>query len=142
MQFSTTFLALAAAMTASATPIFSVTNFTAACIPHSSQCSYDFQLYAPGQMGGDRPMHCSEMLISDGLGTLPPVTNGTCENSSRTWTITKLPAGGLEFEISQQVTPISFNTGSRNITTCELTIEVTGASSQQRYVGPAAFDLF
>lgn len=39
MQFSTTIIALAAAMGASADVIFSVSNFTAACIPHSAQCS-------------------------------------------------------------------------------------------------------
>lgn len=39
MQFSNAFLALAAAMTVTADVTFKVSDFSASCIPHSSQCS-------------------------------------------------------------------------------------------------------
>lgn len=39
MQFSTAFIALASAMLASADSVFTVNDFSASCIPHSTQCS-------------------------------------------------------------------------------------------------------
>lgn len=39
MQFSTAFFALAASMAVSADTVFQVSDFSASCIPHSSQCS-------------------------------------------------------------------------------------------------------
>lgn len=38
MQFSTAIIALAAAMGASADAVFAVSDFSASCVPHSSQC--------------------------------------------------------------------------------------------------------
>lgn len=143
MQFTTAVFALAAAVTVSAqteeTPVFSVAEFSASCIPHSSQCLYSFTAFTPGS--GETAatgVHCGDLYISD--GTLPAVTDGTCTNSSRTWTVTKLD-GGLEFGLSEQVTPSSFRTGTYEIPADELVKETTGASTQQRYTGPAAFDL-
>lgn len=39
MQFSAAILAVAAASVASAEAVFKVSDFSAACIPHSAQCS-------------------------------------------------------------------------------------------------------
>jgi hypothetical protein len=39
MQFTNTLFALAAAMAVSADTTFKVSDFSAACIPHSGQCS-------------------------------------------------------------------------------------------------------
>lgn len=142
MQFTASILALAAAMTVSAQdpPVFSVVNFTAGCIPHSSQCSYDFGLYQPGSGGTpETAVHCSAMLVSD--GTLPVIPNGNCTNSSRTWTISKPGDGSLIFNASQQVTLISFYEGGYVIPATDLNISTTGASTQQSYVGPSSFDL-
>lgn len=140
MQFSTSFFALAAAMTVSADVVFSVADFTASCIPHSSQCSYDFVAFSPGSgETAETGVTCSALVTSD--GTLPAVADGTCTNSSRTWTITKPAEGGLEFTISSQVSQTGFNVGTYDIPATDLVTETTGASTQQRYTGPDAFDL-
>lgn len=105
--------------------------------PHS----YDFTVFQPGS--GETAatgVTCSKLVTSDG-GNLPAVTDGTCTNSSRTWTVAKLADGGLEFTVSQQVTPSSFQTASHDIPATELVTETTGASTQQRYTGAETFDL-
>lgn len=38
MQFTTAVLAVAAASVASAEAVFKVSDFSASCVPHSSQC--------------------------------------------------------------------------------------------------------
>lgn len=103
-------------------------------IPHS----YEFGLLQPGTMQTE-PQHCRAQVTGSD-GTLPEITDGTCEQTSRTWTVTKAD-GGLVLEVSQQVTPSSFTTAKHTIPASELEIQQTGASSQQVYTGPAAFDL-
>lgn len=79
------------------------------------------------------------MLVSD--GTLPAVTDGTCTQSSRTFTVSKPAAGGLLLTVSQPVSPSSNQSASYTIPASELTMTTTGASTQQSYTGPEAFDL-
>ncbi|ROV97916.1 hypothetical protein VSDG_04888 [Cytospora chrysosperma] len=138
MQFTNTLFALAAAMAVSADTTFKVSDFSAACIPHSGQCSYSFTVIQPGTME-TTGVQCSTQKTSD--GTLPAVTDGTCVDSSRTWTVTKPAAGGLVLTVSQQVTPNSASTGSYTIPASDLVMTQTGASTQQSYTGPTAFDL-
>ncbi|KAJ4418482.1 hypothetical protein N0V82_005562 [Gnomoniopsis sp. IMI 355080] len=140
MQFTTTIFALAAAMGVSADVVFSVSGFSASCVPHSSQCIYDFTLFAPGS--GETAatgVDCTKSVTSD--GTLPAVTDGTCTDSSRTFTVTKNADGGLTLTASQPITPSSDQSGSYTIPASDLTTSTTGASTQQAYTGPAAFDL-
>lgn len=85
------------------------------------------------------PQHCRAQVVGTD-GTLPEITEGTCEQTSRTWTVTKAD-GGLVLAVTQQVTPSSNQTGKHTIPASELEIQQTGASSQQVYTGPAAFDL-
>ncbi|ROV97360.1 hypothetical protein VMCG_06896 [Cytospora schulzeri] len=120
MQFSTAFLALASAMAASAAPVFTVNDFSAACIPHSSQCSYSFTVIQEHTME-TKGVKCNKMLTSD--GTLPAVTDGTCTDSSRTWTVTKSSDGGLVLEVSQPVSASS-NQSGKNVDTSEQTIPI------------------
>ncbi|KUI53357.1 hypothetical protein VP1G_00829 [Cytospora mali] len=137
MQFSTAILALASAMAVSADTLFKVTDFSATCIPHSSQCAYSFNVIQPGTME-TTPVKCSKSVTSD--GTLPVVLDGTCTNSSRTWTVSKT-AEGLILEVTQRVTPSSTQSGSHTIPSAQVVKSQTGASSQEAYTGPAAFDL-
>ncbi|PSR94437.1 hypothetical protein BD289DRAFT_427508 [Coniella lustricola] len=138
MQFSTAVVALASAMTVSADVIFQVSNFTAACIPHSSECSYDFVVIQPGTME-TTGVECTDMRVSD--GTLPAVADGTCAESSRTWTVTKPLTGGLVLTVSQPVTPSSNTSGTYTIPVTDLVLTQTGASIQQSYDGPTSFAL-
>ncbi|ORY59233.1 uncharacterized protein BCR38DRAFT_351932 [Pseudomassariella vexata] len=135
MKFSAVALFAAAA---SATAIFKVSDFTAACIAHSAQCSYEFNL-ASTSTGETTGVSCSAQVTSD--GSLPAVTDGTCKESSRTWTVTKNDDGSLVLTASQQATPSSSSTGSHTIAASELEFQQTGASTQQVYTGAAAFVL-
>lgn len=143
MQFSVgTLFALAAASVAVADPVFHVSDFAAACIPHSSQCSISFGVVKSGA-GETTPVECSAMLGSN--GEIPEVTAGTCKDSSRTWTFTKFSnnhASGYELAVSQQVTPSSSETGRYDLFSGSFEMQQTGASTQQVYVGEETeFDL-
>ncbi|KAG6358204.1 hypothetical protein INS49_014088 [Diaporthe citri] len=142
MQFSTGALFALAASVASADLVFHVSDFSAACIPHSSQCSYSFGVVKIGA-GETTPVECSAMLTSN--GELPEVTDGTCKDSSRTWTITKFSdshASGYELSVSEQVTPSSSLTGRYDLFSGTFEMQQTGASTQQVYVGEETeFDL-
>lgn len=106
-------------------------------LTHTSS-SYEFGLLQPGTMQTE-PQKCRAQVTGTD-GTLPEITDGTCEQTSRTWTVAKAD-GGLVLEVSQQVTPSSNQTGKHTIPASELVIEQTGASSQQKYTGPQDFDL-
>ncbi|KAJ0116325.1 hypothetical protein J7T55_007303 [Diaporthe amygdali] len=141
MQFSTGAIFALAAAVASADAVFHVSDFSAACIAHSSQCSYSFGVVQIGN-GETTPVQCSALVTSN--GELPEVTDGTCENSSRTWKITKFSnnhASGLELEVSQQVTPSSTQSARYDIFSGSLEMQQTGASTQQVYTGETEFDL-
>ncbi|KAL1861417.1 hypothetical protein Daus18300_008948 [Diaporthe australafricana] len=142
MQFSTGALFALAASVASADLVFHVSDFQAACIPHSSQCSYSFGVIKIGN-GETTPVQCSAMLTSN--GELPEVTDGTCTDSSRTWTITKFStnhASGLELAVTEPVTPSSSLTGRYDLFSGSFEMQQTGASTQQVYVGEETeFDL-
>lgn len=83
------------------------------------------------------------MLTSN--GELPEVTDGTCKDSSRTWTITKFSnnhASGLELSVTEPVTPSSSLTGRYDLFSGSFEMQQTGASTQQVYVGEETeFDL-
>ncbi|KAK7731796.1 hypothetical protein SLS53_008617 [Cytospora paraplurivora] len=139
MQFSTTIIALAAAMGVSAgtSTVFKVSDFAASGIPHSSEVSYSFTVIQPGTME-TTGVKCSKLLPSN--GALPAVTDGTCKDSSRKWTIEK-SGDDLILTVSQQVTPSSTQDGSYTIPASDLEYKTADASSYQAYTGPTSFDL-
>ncbi|ROV96937.1 hypothetical protein VSDG_04092 [Cytospora chrysosperma] len=140
MQFSATFLALASAMAVSATPAFTVSDFSASCVPHSGQCLYSFSCIRPQSMDINA-IKCSKMVTGSD-GSLPTVPEGTCEQSSRTWAINKNADGSLLFQISWPVSRLTNETASYTIPATDLTFSTTGASTQQSYTGPTTFDMY
>ncbi|KAI4593910.1 hypothetical protein KJ359_008954 [Pestalotiopsis sp. 9143b] len=131
--------AVSAAAVASAQAVFSVSDFTASCIPHSSQCSYSFGVLQPGTME-TTPVQCSDMLAASGTSNLPDVTDGTCTDSSRTWTITRSDAG-LVFTVTQPVTPSSNQSGTYTIPADQLAVATQPNAEVESYTGPTSFDL-
>jgi hypothetical protein len=85
-------------------------------------------------------IECSKMVTGSD-GSLPAVTDGTCEQSSRTWTINKNADGSLLFQVSYPVSRLTNETGSYTIPACDLAFSTTGASTQQSYTGPTTFDM-
>ncbi|KAK7756494.1 hypothetical protein SLS62_001328 [Diatrype stigma] len=158
MKFAAAVLFAAAASAADV--LFKVSDFSADCIPHSSQCrvcllrrshrfesdfgtntiaphSYSFGVIQAGN-GETTPVQCTQLVTSD--GTLPEVKDAACENSSRTFSVAKA-ADGLTFSVSQRVTPSSVQTGNHQIPSAELTTTEQGTAKVQSYTGAKDFDL-
>lgn len=110
---------------------------TAPVLTHASSRSYEFGVLQAGN-GETTPVQCRAQVVSD--GSLPEITDGTCTESSRTFTVAKAD-GGLVLTVTQPVTPSSNQSGSHTIPASELVMEQTGASTQQKYTGATAFDL-
>ncbi|KAI0157873.1 hypersensitive response-inducing protein [Hypoxylon sp. FL1284] len=142
MKFSaaTLFAATAsAAAVAKDSVLFSVTDFSAECIPHSTQCSYSFSVLQPNSME-TTPVQCKAMLAGNLDGTLPDVREGACTESSRTFDIIR-SVGGLTFTVSQPVSPKSNTTGTHLIPDDELVMSNEPNAVVQSYTGPSSFDL-
>lgn len=142
MQFLTI---LASAAVASAAAIqqrdvtFKVSEFSAGCNPHSSQCSYSFTVIQPGTME-TTGVKCSGVFQGQGTSTLPDVKEAPCTDSSRTFDVVR-SAEGLTLTVSQPVTPSSNQTGSHLIPNDQLVVATQPNGQVQSYNGPAAFDL-
>jgi len=119
-------------------PLWKVSDFSASCTPHSVMCYYSFGVIQADN-GETTPVKCSASLV--GGGHLPPVTDGQCENSSRTFDVARGDDGSLELTITQPVTPSSNQSGEYTIPADQIVLEVTGATQQERYVGPTSFDI-
>nr|ABK76310.1 hypersensitive response-inducing protein [Ophiostoma ulmi] len=122
---------------ARAEPVFAVSNFQAGCIPHSSQCRYSFDVIKTGT-GETIPVSC--VLLKTSNNVLPDVTDGTCIDSSRTFSF-KRRAEGLTFTVSQQITPSSNQTGTYLIPKNDFIFTKTTTASVEEYTGPKAFTL-
>ncbi|KAF2636222.1 glyco protein [Massarina eburnea CBS 473.64] len=129
---------LLAATASAASPVFNVSKFAASCAPHSSLCDYSFGV-VQASAGESTPVDCSAQVVSD--GSLPAVTDGTCKDSSRTWTITKNDDGGFTLTVSQAVTPSTNLKGTFVAPASDISKEDTGASSQEKYIGSTDFGL-
>ncbi|KAF1959267.1 hypersensitive response-inducing protein [Byssothecium circinans] len=141
MQFLAAASLLAATASAAVirqSAVYQVTDFKAACVPHSVMCNYSFDVVQTGT-GETTPIKCSASTNSN--GNLPEITDGTCENSSRTFTVTETNDGSLVLAVTRPVTPNTNLNGQHIIRPEEVVREQTGASIQERYIGPTEFGL-
>lgn len=120
------------------TQLYQVTDFAASCTPHSVMCSYSFGVIGIGD-GETIPVKCGASIV--GGGHLPNVTDGTCEESSRTFDVKREADGSLVLFIGQPVTPTSNEWGKYTVPADQIELETTGATQQERYVGPTSFVL-
>ncbi|KAI0828436.1 hypersensitive response-inducing protein [Hypoxylon sp. FL0890] len=118
--------------------VFSVSDFSASCIPHSTQCSYSFTVLQTGTME-TTGVSCSATVSGNG-GLLPDVKDGTCKDSARTWTVVK-GSDGLTLTVSQQISPSSTQSGSHLIPNDQLATSDEPNASVQKYTGPTSFSL-
>ncbi|KAJ1323030.1 hypothetical protein MN608_11884 [Microdochium nivale] len=136
--------ASAAAIKRQDSPVFDVTDFEASCIPHSSQCKYSFKVKQHASMETEG-VSCSALVTADGLNILPAVPEGTCEQSSRTWTIIKSVSkpSNLALFVSQPISPSSNITGVHTIQADELAISTpeNPNGAVQSYIGCPEFGL-
>ncbi|PVI08221.1 hypersensitive response-inducing protein [Periconia macrospinosa] len=144
MKFLTVAATSILAATASAAAIlprdnvFEVSNFYANCVQHSVMCNYQFSVLYPAT-GETIPVNCSATLSSID-GTLPPVTDGDCLLSSRTFDVARND-DGLLLTVKNPVSPSTNITGVYEIPAEQLVVEQSGASQAEKYVGPKEFGL-
>ncbi|ESZ92328.1 hypothetical protein SBOR_7277 [Sclerotinia borealis F-4128] len=149
MQFTTAIISAITMAVASASVIgtqryvtFKVSDFSAGCVAHSSQCLYSFTVIQPGTME-TTGVKCTA-LVGSIDGTLPNIAQwqGSCgDESSRTFWITREDAG-LEFYVSQPVSPASNTTASYLIPNSELVLTPNTIGTTQSYTGPSDLDLY
>ncbi|XXH00731.1 hypothetical protein Hte_007081 [Hypoxylon texense] len=131
--------ASAAVISRQESTVFAVSQFSAGCIPHSTQCLYSFAVIQPGTME-TTPVNCTALVPANTDGTLPDVEEGACSQSSRTFSVAR-GADGLTFAVSQPVTPSSNQTGTHLLPNDELAIANNPNAVVESYTGPASFDL-
>ncbi|KAK7935286.1 hypothetical protein PG985_000781 [Apiospora marii] len=119
--------------------VYQVSDFSAACIPHSTQCLYEFGVFQPGTMQ-TTPIPCKAMVSGNLDGTLPDVMYGACEQSSRTFNVVR-DADGLGFLVQAPVSPRSNTTGVYHIPNSDLVMSDRPNAVVQSYAGPKNFDL-
>ncbi|KAJ8062276.1 hypothetical protein OCU04_008824 [Sclerotinia nivalis] len=148
MQFSAAVISAITVAVASAATLgqrdeaaFKVSDFSAGCIPHSTQCLYHFTLLQPGTME-TVGVECSALVSGNTDGTLPNIGKweGTCKESSRTFWVVRQD-DGLKLWASQQVSVASNTTASHLIPSSDLTMVHYSLGDIQSYNGPTAFDL-
>ncbi|KAI0006853.1 hypothetical protein F4779DRAFT_594822 [Xylariaceae sp. FL0662B] len=155
MQFNLILATVAAAATAVSgaavqprqATFYTVSNFTASCIPHSVMCSYDFDVVAESSMF---PTNCSAFV--QGPDLLPAIPPTECDNPAYTWSATPEGEGeqdgsgsgsgsGITLRVSTPFNARINITGIYTIPADQLVVEQNGASSSQRYTGPSEFTL-
>ncbi|EFX00737.1 glycoprotein [Grosmannia clavigera kw1407] len=136
MQFFAT--ALFAAAVVSADAVFQVTNFAAACVPHSVECKYSFNVM---QMNAGETVAniCSASAVSS--NTLPAITDGKCNNSYRTFTVTRDHTAGLTLAVTQMVSPASNQVATHLIPLSQITTTNDKVANVESYNGPTSFTL-
>ncbi|KAI2778492.1 hypothetical protein F4815DRAFT_447209 [Daldinia loculata] len=122
---------------------FTVSNFTASCIPHSVMCTYEFFAItdpaSASPSGNPEPAKCSLML--QGPDYLPAVSwTGCAEEGAYSWAVDKVE-GGLKLSVTTPQDSHSNYTGVYEITSDQLVAEQNGASISQRYTGPSGFPM-
>lgn len=149
MQFATLALFAASASAAAVLPRQvapeMISNFKAACTPHSSTCEYSFGVTNDPSIGA--PNECAATV--SGFETLPAVVadkackvaNTDVINYAYTWSIEPKPDGGLSFEFWWPLDSRTNLTYCHDIPAADLVIDTDGAVKTQRYVGPTDFEM-
>ena len=87
------------------------------------------------------PQKCTAMATAVNVNQLPEIAEGTCAETSRTFSITRAEDGSLTLTVSQPVTPESDQTGQHVIPAAQLETQGENTGVVQVYVGPTEFDL-
>ncbi|KAI2609215.1 hypothetical protein GGR54DRAFT_643705 [Hypoxylon sp. NC1633] len=122
---------------------FTVSNFTASCIPHSFYCAYDFDVITdPASVsptGNSTPVSCG--LFLPGPDYLPAVGLTGCDPAAYSWSVAVAPGGGLQLSITTPQDSHGNYTGVYDVPADQLVAEQHGAVTTQRYIGPGDFSV-
>ncbi|KAI1104376.1 hypothetical protein F4804DRAFT_332390 [Jackrogersella minutella] len=120
---------------------FTVSNFSASCIPHSLLCTYEFAVItdptSASPSGNPSPAQCSLML--QGPDYLPAVNlTGCADVGAYSWAV-DVVQDGLQLSVTTPQDSHTNYTGVYPVTSDQLVTEQHGASVVQRYNGPPDF---
>ncbi|KAK2024224.1 hypersensitive response-inducing protein [Colletotrichum zoysiae] len=120
---------------------YSVSNFTAGCIQHSTQCIVAFLVAQPGETV---PVRCDQRVSAipgaGGPNLIPDVVGAACTNSSRTFDFVRHDKGAT-LTVSQPITPSSNITGSHEISRSDFVVTYEPNAWVESYTGPSVFNL-
>ncbi|KAK6953854.1 hypothetical protein Daesc_003816 [Daldinia eschscholtzii] len=126
--------AAAAGSVAERDAVFSVSNFSAGCMRHSTQCVYHFSLSSPGA-GEAKPVECSAPGPAGPNGELPEIKQGKCADATKSFSVAKVPEG-LNFSVTS-----GEQTASHLIPKSQLVTSNEPNNVVQNYNGPTSFEL-
>ncbi|CAJ2503075.1 Uu.00g104690.m01.CDS01 [Anthostomella pinea] len=145
MKINAVLGSLVAAATASAAAVqrfqtkqasyFNVTDFSASCIPHSVECSYNFTVVADSSKSP--PTQCGQLV--QGPYFLPAVPLSGCENNVYAWAVATAANGSLGVSVTTSFNSRVNLTGTHYLSKEQLVKERNGAVVTQRYIGPKEF---
>ena len=118
-------------------PSKAISEFKAACIPHSVRCQYSFTISSGGLPGTT----CSAEAL--GGGSLPAIGDGKCEgNSVYTWGIVStMGDGGMRFGVTYPLNSRSNITYCHQLPASDFVVDDNGSVQTQRYAGPTDFEI-
>ncbi|KUI67178.1 hypothetical protein VM1G_03569 [Cytospora mali] len=123
-----------AALTKKQADSYSVTEFSANCIPHSVSCNYHFEVMASS--GASSPVTCDVTL--QGPDSLPAVPLSACSSPSYSFSVVKA-ASGLDLTITTPLGASSNVTGTHHIDAADIASTQSGAVTTQSYTGSPSF---
>ncbi|KAK7748172.1 hypothetical protein SLS53_001427 [Cytospora paraplurivora] len=140
MKFSATAIIAATAVSGAAlekkqADFYSVSEFSASCIPHSVLCSYSFQALASS--GQSTPVTCETRV--QGPDNLPSVPLTACSSPYTSFAINR-SASGLDLNITSPLGTSSNVTGTYHIASSDIVSTQSGAVTTERYTGATSFD--
>ncbi|KAK1955698.1 hypersensitive response-inducing protein [Colletotrichum sublineola] len=122
---------------------WSVSDFAAGCIPHSTQCSVGFNVLQPNSMettGVKCDVRVASIPGAGGPSMIPNISGAKCSNSSRTFDLFR-GVEGLTLTVSQQVSQLSFRTGSHVLPSDDFKLTYEPNAWVESYTGASSFDL-
>ncbi|KAL8372499.1 hypothetical protein RB595_002026 [Gaeumannomyces hyphopodioides] len=141
MQLLSTLLLAASASASSLQarqyPLLYVSNYTAACTPHSVRCHYSFGVQSQPILGWT-PTKCDITL--NGPDMLPEVNETACEQSYR-FGVKKAADGGLDLTVWLRANSRVDQDYCHHIPADQLVVDDNGAVQTQRYTGPTDFEV-
>ncbi|EFQ26048.1 hypersensitive response-inducing protein [Colletotrichum graminicola] len=120
---------------------FSVSDFGAGCLGHSTQCTIGFNVSRPEEtIGVQCAARVSAIPGAGGPNIIPDIKGASCTNSTRTFDFVRND-GAATLTVYQQVSRLSFRTGSHVLPSSDFVITNEPNAWVESYTGPSAFFL-
>ncbi|ROW03688.1 hypothetical protein VMCG_05355 [Cytospora schulzeri] len=116
---------------------YSVTDFSADCIPHSVMCNYHFEVLASS--GASSPVTCDTTVM--GPDDLPAVPLTGCSSTYYSFSVAHSNSTGLDLTITTPLGGNSNVTGTHHIDAADIVSTQSGAVTTEAYTGAKSFSV-